>query len=287
MLDELKQQVRELFAGDVGLVIAYGRSRDERTVPVFARKPADADALVWNDRCYYNLTRYLTDRDVMGDGEGKIGIVVKGCDLKTLNVLLAEKQVTRENLAVVALRCKGMKDADGKLLAKCETCTVADPDPALCDCVIGPVPQREPREDDFADVDAIEAMPPAERLAHWSREFERCLRCDACRNICPLCYCRECLASQHDPRWIPASGSATGNRLFHLVRAFHMAGRCTNCGECERVCPVGIPLSTLMRKGARIVRESFGVEPGAAPDQRSPLASFAPNDPDPEEVAIK
>ena len=284
MLDELKQHVRDLLAGDVSLVVAYGESADGRTSPVFPRKPEDADGLVWNERCYYNLTRYLTDRDVLGDGEGKIGIVVKGCDLKTLNVLLAEKQVKRENLAVIAVRCEGMKDADGNLLAKCETCTVADPAPSFCDRVIGPVPRREPREDDFKDVGEIEAMSPAERLAHWSAEFDRCLRCDACRSICPLCYCRECLASQHDPRWIPASSSITGNRLFHIVRALHLAGRCTNCGECERVCPVGIPITMLMRKMGRVVRDDFGFEPGATPDQRPPLVSFAPNDPDPEEV---
>jgi len=151
--------------------------------------------------------------------------------------------------------------------------------------VIGPTPSREPRKDDYADVEAVEAMLPAERLAYWSKEFERCIRCNACRNICPLCYCRECVASQHDPQWIPVSNSVTGNRVFHIVRALHMAGRCTNCGECERVCPVGIPLNTLMRKMARTVQEDFGFEAGASSNDVAALASFGLNDPDPEQAA--
>jgi len=120
MLDELKQYIRELIqGGEADLVIGYGLSGNKRVVPLFARRAEDADRLVWNDHCYYNLARYLTDRDVMGDADQKTGIIVKGCDLKTLNVLLAEKQVKRERLKIIALRCEGMKDSNGQLLAKC------------------------------------------------------------------------------------------------------------------------------------------------------------------------
>jgi ferredoxin len=54
-------------------------------------------------------------------------------------------------------------------------------------------------------------------------------------------------------------------RAFHLGRAYHLAGRCVGCDECERVCPVGIPISHLNRMLAREVESAFGYRAGLAP----------------------
>jgi formate dehydrogenase subunit beta len=304
----------------VELVIGYGLSSGGDVVPVFLGRPEEAEALGWNQHCTYNLVRYLTDPDAVGNagarikggGEdspsapGRVAIVVKGCDLKSLVVLQSENQVQRERLTVIGMPCPGVVDQAGRLLAKCEECPpdVYNPRQELCDLVIGePVKRsgggstarsdaRSAEKDDphgrptpygqpspYGDVRQIDALDPTERRAFWDGYLARCLRCYACRNVCPLCYCKECVFDQHDPRWVSPAAAVASNRSFHLIRAYHLAGRCVDCGECERACPVGIPLRRINRKAAKVVEESFHFRAGIDPQARSPLVAFADEDP--------
>jgi Na+-translocating ferredoxin:NAD+ oxidoreductase RnfC subunit len=84
---------------------------------------------------------------------------------------------------------------------------------------------------------------------------------------------------QHDPRWVSPAAAVASNRSFHLIRAYHLAGRCVDCGECERACPVGIPLRRINRKAAKVVEESFHFRAGLDPEAKSPLVVFANEDP--------
>jgi len=287
----------------VDLVIGYGQSPLGDIVPLFIRKAEEAERLQWNRHCTYNLVRYLTDREVIGPAgvgpedrkadaqskdtaAGKVAVVVKGCDLKSLVVLQSESQVRRDRLTVIGLPCPGVTDKGGRLLAKCESCPpeLYNPREGLCDLVVGaPVDEtggRPVRDGSFQEIEEIDALEATERRELWDRYFSRCLRCYACRNVCPLCYCKECVFDQHDPRWVsPAAGVAT-NRAFHLIRAYHLAGRCVDCGECERACPVGIPLRRINRKVAKVVEESFHFQAGLDPEAKSPLVLFSSEDPE-------
>jgi formate dehydrogenase subunit beta len=301
----LRKIATELLAKKaVGLVIGYGRSPLGDAVPLLVRRAEDAQALQWNQHCTYNLVRYLTDPEVVGGPEargggdgsggaksdsGKVAVVVKGCDLKALLVLQSENQVQRERLTVIGLSCPGLTDEQGRPLSKCRDCPpdVHNPREELCDLVVGePVSRsgsetegQQARDHDFRDVDEIEALSPAERRELWDGYFARCLRCYACRNVCPLCYCKECVFDQHDPRWVSPAASVASNRSFHLIRAYHLAGRCVDCGECERACPVGIPLRRINRKAAKVVEEGFHFRAGLDPQAKSPLVGFADEDP--------
>jgi ferredoxin len=282
----------------VDLVIGYGRSSGGDTIPLFVRRVEEAQRLEWDQHCTYNLVRYLTDREVVGPvgidrpaadrdkdaAEGKVALVVKGCDLKSLVVLLSEGQVRRDRLTVIGVPCRGIKD--GGLLAKCESCppVVYNPREELCDLVVGELvyakADKPAREDRFQDIEEIEALERSARRELWDGYFSRCLRCYACRNICPLCYCKECVFDQNDPRWVSPAAGVAANRAFHLIRAYHLAGRCVDCGECERACPVGIPLRRINRKAARVVEESFHFQPGLDPKAKSPLVLFSSEDPE-------
>jgi formate dehydrogenase subunit beta len=183
---------------------------------------------------------------------------------------------------VIGIPCTGVTDRAGTLLAKCEECPpdVYNPPQAFCDLVIGePVQRVGDQPTSYRDVEEIDALNPAERRAIWDGYFARCLRCYACRNVCPLCYCKECVFDQHDPRWVSPASSVASNRSFHLIRAYHLAGRCVDCGECERACPVGIPLRRINRKAAKVVEESFHFRAGLDPQAKSPLVAFADQDP--------
>ena len=301
----LRQAAAELLSqGAVELVIGYGASPSGDPVPCFARTAEKAAELLWNERCVYNLTRYLTERELLGAGRGGersaadeqaagaggaggVAVTLKGCDLKSLVVLLAERQVRRETLKLIGLSCAGVVDEGGRLLGKCESCPpeVRTPPQELCDVVIAD-PAAVGAEaqagggGEFPDVAELDGLSTPRRRAFWDGHFARCLRCYACRNVCPLCYCKECVFDQSNPRWVSPAAGVSSNRAFHLIRAYHLAGRCVDCGECERACPVGIPLRRINRKMIQVVKASFDFVPGVDPQAKAPIAAFAAGDPE-------
>jgi formate dehydrogenase subunit beta len=240
--------------------------------------------------------------------------VAKGCDNRAVVELIKENQVSRDQVIIIGVPCKGVIDrsrveawvaprrilqAEEKealltvkgsdfeetaprsdfLCDSCRTCT--HPNPVLADILVGkPVEEKIP-DFSFADIEAFEEMNPEARWAYLSDEVNRCIRCYACRNACPLCYCPECFVDATLPQWIGKSTDASDTMIFHLMRAYHLAGRCVDCGACERACPVGVDIRKLNRKLLKDVKNLFGYEAGLNLDEKGPLATFRPDDPEP------
>ena len=140
--------------------------------------------------------------------------------------------------------------------------------------------------DRFAEVQAIEAMSPAEKFEFFKAELSKCIRCNACRNVCPACSCRKCVfdSTKFDSAQ-KANVDSFEEKMFHIIRAFHVAGRCTDCGECSRVCPQGIPLHLFNRKFIKDINEIYGeYVAGAEAGSRAPLVSFDTEDAEPSIV---
>jgi ferredoxin len=138
----------------------------------------------------------------------------------------------------------------------------------------------------FDEVAKLEAMTPDERFAFWQGELSRCIRCNACRDICPACTCEKCVFDN------PQSGvenkaitDSFEEKMFHIIRAFHVAGRCTDCGECSRVCPQDIPLHLLNRKFIKDINGFYGeYQAGAEVGSRAPLVDYTTEDMEPSEA---
>ncbi|MDP2940866.1 MAG: 4Fe-4S dicluster domain-containing protein [Candidatus Omnitrophota bacterium] len=290
MIEELRVKARDLLKNkQVELVIGYQRSPDGvSAAPCFAENENDADLLIWDAYCVYNLSSYLKDHP----GK-KIGIVVKDCDVRSIVVLLQENQLKRENLFIIGVECHGVIDekrlatagAQGQEISFAKKCRSCKPSMLqLYDFLIKEKEKKEPvlkvEQDEYEPVRKLEAKSQAERLKFWQEEFSRCIRCYACRQVCPLCYCPKCVAEQTMPSWFSKGTNLEGNFSWNVVRAMHLAGRCIDCGECDRACPVGIPLREINKKIEKDVLELFSYEAGSSAEAKPLLACFDKNDPD-------
>ena len=274
------------------------------------------DKFVYNGFSGANLSKYMIKESAK---DGKALVFLKPCDTYSFNQLINEHRVDREKVYIIGVECRGMLDIrkvrdmgikgitaireDGEELV-CETlygekkCARKDALLEKCLCCKGQdfvvydelITTGEDftvgGNDRFAKVAELEAMTPDERFAFWRNELSKCIRCNACRNVCPACSCLQCVFDN------PKSGiSSKANaddfeeNMFHIIRAFHVAGRCTDCGECSRVCPQGIPLHLLNRKFIKDVNEFYGeFQAGADNTTKYPLTNFTKNDVEPSIV---
>jgi len=286
---QLQETAANLLAeGKVSVVAGYASgSLPGQMVPAFVTAPEEASRLAWNERCANNLTVYLPEL-LRKKGTGKVGLVVKSCDARALLGLMRESQLDRADVVLLGVPCTGVWDG-GRLALKCYGCS--EEVSPLADLTITPEGARQgplasarervavsdPRD---AEIAALESLPPEARWDYWQRQFARCLRCYACKAVCPLCYCATCIAEKHRPQWIPAAFDGAGNTAWNIARAMHLAGRCVGCDECARVCPADIRLDLLNRRLALEIESRFGYRADADPSAPPPLTTFRPDDPD-------
>ena len=284
MQNKLQETARQLLADKkVDVVIGYGETETGAVGAVFIRDPNDAGKLLWDKRCRTNLVTYLMRKEVRK--LGRPAVVVKGCDSRSIRTLITESQIKREDVYIIGMACEGVIEeipgkaasTEGELAQKCTVCDVHLP--LGCDVVIGDVPNPAvSSEQRYALLERIMAMSPTERIAYWSKQFERCFKCYACRQSCPFCYCNVCIADKNRPIVIEPSSSLKGNFAWQIVRAFHLAGRCSGCGECERACPAGIELSLLNQTLAKAAEENFDYRAGIKDDAEQLIGHYSEQD---------
>ncbi len=276
-----------LGSGEVSAVLGYITGRRNGTaIPEIISNLDRASELIFSPACVNNLVLYLTKAKKEILKKGKVAIVAKGCDLRALAGLMAEAQLKRDELFIIGVSCAGVQGrgtppADqltaANMARKCRECTVREP--TEVDSLAGILPQLPVLNDqEGEELARLEAMTPAERWQFWKTEFSRCVRCMACRQICPFCFCEQCLCDRNRPQAVEITPRPAGNMAWHIVRAMHLAGRCAGCAECERSCPMDIPLNLLNRKITKELKELYGHEAGLTPAEKGPLAEYMETD---------
>jgi len=301
MQQSLRRKAKKLLEqGQVDWIIGFeAGSLRFTTTPLITKDKDDTDRLVVGSFIVNNLSNFLTEV------RGRVAIVAKGCDSRSIVSLIQDNKVNREDIVILGVPCPGIIDVtkveglvardrdeiddiarqDGTVIVavagqqrefpagqvlfdNCLGCEL--PTPKEYDLLLGePVPPIGGKSESQQKLEELRARPPDERWQFWQKEFGRCIRCYACRNVCPACFCKRCFVEESEPQWLLPVPRWQDNLIFQAIRNIHVAGRCTDCGECERACPVNIPLRSLTRDMYDIVADLFqfksGMDIAAAP----------------------
>jgi formate dehydrogenase subunit beta len=261
-MNNLISRAKELLENKtVQVVIGYEAGPTGVARPAFVTSPLRADVLIYDNRCVQNLAVYLTKAEVKK--LGRMAIVATLPVMRSIMMLISEKQITADDIVVLGI------SADGSLL-----------DIADIKVIQGFIEKSDltnPSKDKEL-LAKLNKLNPEERLAYWQKELSKCIKCYACRQSCPMCYCIRCTVEVNQPQWIPIQANTHGNMEWHILRAMHLAGRCISCGECGRACPVGIPCHLLTMQLADQVHNYFKVYAGTSDNMSSVLSTYEPND---------
>jgi len=260
-MDELRNKARELLeSGAVQMVIGYEQGTGNKTRAVFVEDPVQVPRLIFDSRCVQNLAVYMTKAEVRK--KGKPALVASVPVLRSLIQLAYENQIHDESLVVLGV------SPDLKLI---EFSNLSEIENYLKQYTL------EISIRDKEILQKLENMSADERWQYWTTVLEPCFKCYACRAACPLCYCTQCTVEDNRPQWVPVASHPLGNFEWHIMRAMHMAGRCTDCEACANACPIGIPLNLLTKKIVMDMGKSFG-DNGPSLTARNPMSTFRPDD---------
>lgn len=315
--DKVKAEAKGMLSrGEIKCIIGYEKGTyGFRISPSFAFTPEDVDKFILTPLCANNLVTYLKlerrpplPQGVKPDNR-KVALFVKGCDSRAILQLIAEKNLSRDDVFIFGVPCAGRIDLrkvenmfphirkadvveknedfaviiEGRehlipreklIFDRCKSCE--HPNPLIYDLLIGG--EISGGKTHYNDVAELEKKTIDERWNYWRAHFKRCIRCNACRDICPICYCEDCILERLKPQWLNRSVNVNDNAVYHLTRAYHVAGRCISCGECERACPMHLPLMKLYRKLEKDIKELFDYTPGLTMEEKHLLTTFKPED---------
>jgi formate dehydrogenase subunit beta len=311
-MEKIKEKImqiarRLLQESKVDELIGFQRGTIPMTSqPILIYGPEQANQLHWDSFCGSNLANYLPRR------RDRVAVVAKGCDSRNIVLQIQEHQIKRDQLYIIGVPCQGMVDRrrvlaklpgreilevretvqqllvrgegfeetverDEYLQENCAICTHRNA--VIYDELVAEPLEEQRKVDRYGDIHALEAMSDHDRWQHFEEIFTPCIRCYACRNACPMCYCPTCFVDESTPQWLGKSVDPTDTMTFHFLRAFHLAGRCTDCGNCERACPMGIKVRQLTKKLEKDIKQQYGYDAGLSLDEPPPLDTYRPDDP--------
>jgi ferredoxin len=275
------KQIREiagkLFAeGKIDVFVGYRQNlSDDNQVPCLVTDPAEISSLVFTEKSVFNLSNYLKNDYTRNK---RVGLVVKGCDSRAMNLMLTESQVKRENVYIVGICCEGVLNEKGEKAQNCTECIM--PDAVVYDELLG-TPTGKKEYVINVDIKELAQKSLTERADYFEDIFENCIRCNACRHSCPLCYCAKCCIDQETSSLYHGANTPSSAMHALMTWSLHLAGRCIDCRNCEKACPSHLPLHLLHKQNEMVIYENFQQHlAGMEKDDRGAFYKYSLSDPD-------
>lgn len=306
--EELIKKVSSVFE-NLSAIVAYSKGNNALKVsPCIVEKKEDIQKIIFDRLCINNLATYAYK--LSKEIDGKIGMILKPCDTKAMIQLISEGLINREKFSLITVGCSGIIDykkilkeiggarvtsvdidsndikvntidnsvnlkAENFFADKCYWCSISENPPIYDEFIANDEKLNVEKKDRFEDIENLEKLSLDDIYSYWEEELSRCIRCYACRNVCPMEVCRDqCIVNLDFPKWQSARISSRENKFFQLIRVMHLAGRCVECGECERVCPQNISILKMMKKMNQTVERLFEFVPGTSISQKPPLLTY-------------
>lgn len=287
-------------------------------IPLFIESEADVERLIWNETCNLNLVRYMQEQPpvekigiilknceiqtllvLINENQIKreqviiLGVpcdygVIDGNKIKKIigNGDIIAGKIQAENLQINTPEKEHQMKMVEVLSDSCLCCRNKNPDEydylieksSIFKAEESKDLEKFQNSDEYQDIIDFEKMPIQDRWAYFSHELEKCTLCMACKQACPLCYCKICFIDQNKPQWFDKTEDLSEKMLFHITRALHLAGRCSGCDACTRACPEGINLHLIYKKIRKIVRDRWNVD-RIKLGEKSVLGSYRYEDP--------
>jgi formate dehydrogenase (coenzyme F420) beta subunit len=282
--------------------------------PFLAKEPKDVDLLDFSSFSRVNLARYTGGKTnyipKLAEGQ-KMGIMLKGCDSRSILANIAESKLDREKLWIFGIVCSGtvnidrLREAcpcdikaveengnrliltliDGQTVyfdkkdfldTKCIHCKY--PTPIEADhFLVSDSSGKQPYKNGLDWVQKYMEKPFSERRDFIINHLSRCTMCYACRDACPGCYCNENCVMDYPKLTEPYLHKEVNLKnilMYHFIHYFHLSDRCTGCGECTRACPENIPLNLITDQLQYLTETTWNFESGTNDISKAPLSLY-------------